>query len=337
LGGYEPVEFKERGDLRVQHDGDTGSTIIERLDPVDGKWKPEEGLAYRDFASETGGEARFVVNDEVLTASTGGRPIHEPGKDDYVDITPYPNREDHDTTTPPYPMAEQDKDSHIQSNPLPGEKLPWRTETPADRVDEPTVMLNEKQDSGSIQGSDIESDHVSGPDGSKMQVRDVGPNKLEPKFSFDITDSDISRIGSIKEELLTTTQGVAGFNSKFRSKVRDDAKAIGFADIDIDGKQFSLKGFSSERDLDGFVPLLPEAQRQLPTTFVNKSDRFVDVEPKILEQVLLNTTKNSTGKVRLVVDRDLCTSCAGTTIPAFNDFRPNVQLEIIQGPIRSLK
>jgi filamentous hemagglutinin len=44
-------------------------------------------------------------------------------------------------------------------------------------VDEPTVMLNEKQDSGSIQGSDIESDHVSGPDGSKMQVRDVGPNK----------------------------------------------------------------------------------------------------------------------------------------------------------------
>jgi hypothetical protein len=148
---------------------------------------------------------------------------------------------------------------------------------------------------------------------------------------------DISRIGSIKEELLTTTQGVAGFNSKFRSKVRDDAKAIGFADIDIDGKQFSLKGFSSERDLDGFVPLLPEAQRQLPTTFVNKSDRFVDVEPKILEQVLLNTTKNSTGKVRLVVDRDLCTSCAGTTIPAFNDFRPNVQLEIIQGPIRSLK
>jgi hypothetical protein len=119
LGGYEPVEFKERGDLRVQHDGDTGSTIIERLDPVDGKWKPEEGVAYRDFTSETGGEARFVVNDEVLTASTGGRPIHEPGKDDYVDITPYPNREDHDTTTPPYPMAEQDKDSHILSNPLP--------------------------------------------------------------------------------------------------------------------------------------------------------------------------------------------------------------------------
>jgi hypothetical protein len=71
LGGYEPVEFKERGDLRVQHDGDTGSTIIERLDPVDGKWKPEEGVAYRDFASETGGEAKFVVNDEVLTASTG--------------------------------------------------------------------------------------------------------------------------------------------------------------------------------------------------------------------------------------------------------------------------
>ncbi|MGD9170916.1 MAG: hypothetical protein PVI97_12760, partial [Candidatus Thiodiazotropha sp.] len=89
---------------------------------------------YRDFASEAGGEAKFVVNDEVLTASTGGRPIHEPGKDDYVDITPYPNREDHDTTTPPYPMAEQDKDRHILSNPLPGEKLPWKTETPAEQA-----------------------------------------------------------------------------------------------------------------------------------------------------------------------------------------------------------
>jgi hypothetical protein len=63
-------------------------------------------VAYRDFASETGGEAKFFVNDEILMASTGVRPIHEPGKDDYVDITPYPNREDHDTTTPPYPMAE---------------------------------------------------------------------------------------------------------------------------------------------------------------------------------------------------------------------------------------
>jgi hypothetical protein len=160
---------------------------------------------------------------------------------------------------------------------------------------------------------------------------------LVPKFSFDITDSDISRIGSIKDELLTTTQGVPGFNSKFRSKVRDDAKAIGFADIDIDGREFSLKAFSSERDLDGFAPLLPESQRQLPTTFVNKSDRFVDVEPKILEQVLLSTNKSSSGKVRLVVDRDSCTSCAGTTIPGFNDLRPNVQLEIIQGSIKSLK
>jgi hypothetical protein len=37
-------------------------------------------------------------------------------------------------------------------------------------------MLNEKQDSGSIQRSDIESSHVSGPDGSKMQVRDVTPS-----------------------------------------------------------------------------------------------------------------------------------------------------------------
>jgi hypothetical protein len=43
-------------------------------------------VAYRDFASETGGEAKFVVNDEVLTASTGGRPIHEPGKDDVVKL-----------------------------------------------------------------------------------------------------------------------------------------------------------------------------------------------------------------------------------------------------------
>jgi hypothetical protein len=93
-----------------------------------------------------------------------------------VDITPYPNLEDHDATTPPYPMAEKDKDSYILSHPLPGEKLPWRTETPAERMDEPTVILNEKQDSGSTQGSDIESSHVSGPDGSKMQVRDVTPS-----------------------------------------------------------------------------------------------------------------------------------------------------------------
>ncbi|MGD8911639.1 MAG: hypothetical protein PVJ68_02695, partial [Candidatus Thiodiazotropha sp.] len=117
------------------------------------KWKPEEGVAYRDFASEAGGEAKFVVNDEILTASTGGMPIHEPGKDDYVDITPYPNREDHDTTTTSYPMAEQDKDSHILSNPLPGEKLPWRTETPAERMDEPTVMMNEESDNASIDGT----------------------------------------------------------------------------------------------------------------------------------------------------------------------------------------
>jgi hypothetical protein len=209
LGGYEPVEFKERGDLRVQHDGDTGSTIIERLDPVDGKWKSEEGVAYRYFASEAGGEAKFVVNDEILTVSTGGRPIHEPGKDYYVDITPYPNQGDHDTTTPPYPMAEQDKDSHIQSNPLPGEKLPWRTETPAERMDEPTVMMNEKQDSGSIQGSDIESDHVSGPDGSKLQIGDVTPNTnkgvsdlLEDlQFQRDLKDVDYVDCDDIARKL----------------------------------------------------------------------------------------------------------------------------------------
>jgi hypothetical protein len=163
-----------------------------------------------------------------------------------VDITPYPNQGDHDTTTPPYPIVEQDKDSHIQSNPLPGEKLPWRTETPAGRVDEPTVMLNEKQDSGSIQGSDIESSHVSSPDGSKMQIGDVTPSGVAANAqnsAFKVAQEGGRHAGQLKQFLKQDATQLGRSIRKFEKNIANHEKWI----ADPKSKIPEWNTFSAER------------------------------------------------------------------------------------------
>jgi hypothetical protein len=109
-------------------------------------------------------------------------------------------------------MAEQDKDSHILSNPLPGEKLPWKTETPADRVDESTVMMNEQPDNAKINGTSAEVSSIGNTtDSDRLQQLITEGHGVQRHGAQVTRDQLIDRAMYGKDPMTgTTVDGVHG-------------------------------------------------------------------------------------------------------------------------------
>nr|WP_017326744.1 RHS repeat-associated core domain-containing protein [Synechococcus sp. PCC 7336] len=183
------------------------------------------------------------------------------------------------------------------------------------------------------------------PDNGAVPITD--PSRLlppsrsanTPSFSTVVTDNDAVRLEQIRQQLESVSQQLPRrsrerFSQRVQGSISETIRTVGFADVDVDGRVFTVGGFSGESDLPSFSPLLPESQRQLPTIDVNGRNRFSDAEVRILEQVLLETTPESTGSIRLIVNRLSCPSCSGSAIPEFQNLRPNLIIEVVQLPRR---
>jgi len=135
-----------------------------------------------------------------------------------------------------------------------------------------------------------------------------GPNRGDnnPSFSTVITEDDAIRLEEVREQLVNAAQTLprkprTNLECRLQGKFSTTGKTIGFADVDVDGKFFTVGGVSGEADLPGFACLLPENQRQLSTIEVEGRNRFSDTETNILEQVLLETTEESRGVISFPV------------------------------------
>ncbi|WP_051039833.1 RHS repeat-associated core domain-containing protein [Synechococcus sp. PCC 7336] len=171
------------------------------------------------------------------------------------------------------------------------------------------------------------------------------PERLHPSFSQTVSDTDISRLEQIRDTARNfldqnlsqassnkDRQSIADFRDRLDGSVFNTRKTLGFADVDIDGRFFTVGGFSGGRNVPVLAPLLPEDQRNLPAIRLDgqSRERFSDTEIKILEQVLQNTSQSSDGHLRLVVNRLSCRSCRNYAIDQFQRLRPRIRIQIAE-------
>jgi hypothetical protein len=145
------------------------------------------------------------------------------------------------------------------------------------------------------------------------------------------TTRDVQLIEYLREDLRSNTD--MGLNGEYRSsnfKLRNGSTkaTIGFAELIANGKYKLYKAFSGNKPATrgGYENYLDS--KHLPSENLNQSNRSTDVEPKILESILLETTPATEGTLVLSVNRETCTSCSFYGIPRFQRLRPGIKVEI---------
>jgi hypothetical protein len=112
------------------------------------------------------------------------------------------------------------------------------------------------------------------------------------------TTRDVQLIEYLREDLRSNTD--MGLNGEYRSsnfKLRNGSTkaTIGFAELIANGKYKLYKAFSGNKPATrgGYENYLDS--KHLPSENLNQSNRSTDVEPKILESILLETTPATEG------------------------------------------
>ena len=217
----------------------------------------------------------------------------------------------------------------------------WRSRS-GNRVSEgfeqiPDPWLDSPNPHGNIEPhspSSYISDDFSNPLLPSASITD--PRRLLPSgknitYTEGITTKDAQRLQIIENRL---SQERVFANKKFRDNLKNNNTTIGFADIDVDGRLFTVRGYSGgtkERSqVPGFAHFQEQAQKLL-SGIVGHS-RHADAEKNILEEVLLQTSSDSVGHLRLVTNRTTCPSCAQIAIPHFQSLRPGIKIEVSYTP-----
>lgn len=118
----------------------------------------------------------------------------------------------------------------------------------------------------------------------------------------------------------------------------EDGKNLAYIEGAIDSKTIDNVA-NSGMTKPNTTPGKPFADQQLPTgptveDLANTSRppgidrRAYDSEVKLLEDLLDKTTSTSSGSIKLVSDRDLCSSCSNA-LDKFRELRPNIDVEIV--------
>ncbi|QDT65250.1 deaminase domain-containing protein [Calycomorphotria hydatis] len=120
---------------------------------------------------------------------------------------------------------------------------------------------------------------------------------------------------------------------KFRTREAGTKKApvVAVSELELDNQTFTVRAFSGETQLDNFAPYVPDPNRRLKANidYPEKSQflRDVDAEAKIFERMLDLTNPNTSGTLRMYVDKILCLSCKDMA-KRFKKLRPNIKLEL---------
>ncbi|MBL8869105.1 MAG: hypothetical protein JNK90_04880 [Planctomycetaceae bacterium] len=133
------------------------------------------------------------------------------------------------------------------------------------------------------------------------------------------------------QKIRSEVSQIAGLRSIFRRPPgTPKAGNIAFAAGEIDGKQVSMKAFSSSQGNNpkGFVRTISERIRKLLRIPANMCViRVSDTEAKILGQMLRKSKKSSTGKVVIYSEREPCAFC-NPAITRFTELRPHIQVSV---------
>jgi hypothetical protein len=83
-----------------------------------------------------------------------------------------------------------------------------------------------------------------------------------------------------------------------------------------------LRGISGEREIHGFVRYTAPENRVLRTKIIKGVDRSQDPDAKILEEILVNTSKYDKIHINFYTERSVCESCIDV-VANFLSARPN--------------
>jgi hypothetical protein len=147
-------------------------------------------------------------------------------------------------------------------------------------------------------------------------------------FKVGLSAEESKLLTSVREQAAAAAKD-SGIDRNYRRKIASGTKAVAVAEGQVDGKQILIKGVSGEQNIKGFASGT-SSNRKLPTEIVDDTSRHADAEINVLEQLLLQTNKQSSGNIKLIVDRLNCDSCK-KAIEYFNKIRPNIHINVIQG------
>ena len=114
-------------------------------------------------------------------------------------------------------------------------------------------------------------------------------------------------------------------------------KNVAYAEGEIDGIPVDSRSHSGRNSKPGTVESRPFEEQQLSTSPTRRDinngqtapdRRAYDSEVKILEQILDQTTPTSNGNIKIVTERNLCSSCSNA-IRQFRELRPNIEVETV--------
>jgi len=114
-------------------------------------------------------------------------------------------------------------------------------------------------------------------------------------------------------------------------------KNVAYVEGVIDGNSVDIQSHSGQKSKPGTVEAKPFEEQQLDTSPTERDvekgqtaddRRAYDSEVKAMEEILDNTTPESTGKIKIVTERNLCDSCANA-VEQFRELRPNIEVETV--------
>lgn len=118
-------------------------------------------------------------------------------------------------------------------------------------------------------------------------------------------------------------------------KVGENDKNLAYVEGQIDGNNIELTSISGKKSKPGSVEQTPFNEQQLKTKptkedinkgQINVDRRAYDSEVKALEKILKETTSDSSGKIKIVSDRNMCGSCTNA-IEELKKLRPKIEVE----------
>ena len=176
---------------------------------------------------------------------------------------------------------------------------------------------------------------------SKKQDGDDG-NATKPKSNAPESNNNKGKGGEAYEGGGSGARKATPEEAAKITQIRKDFKIsknknIAHVEGKIDGKLIDLKSYSGKDKRPGTVDPIPQEKQQLKTQptsgdkakgQIDLDRRAYDSEVKALEKILSETTPESSGKIKLLSERDLCGSCSDA-VKQFKILRPNIEIETV--------